>query len=277
MEQFKVTKASGERVEFESKKLLSSLRRVGANDEDARKVLDSIVASIDNGITTRQIYRLAFAALRKIRLPLAAKYKVKQAIYELGPSGYPFEMFIGELLKYQGYEVEVGKMVKGFSVNHEVDVVAVKDNRSFMIECKFHSDGSKKSNVKIPLYIDSRFRDIERELNKSGDTLSFDEGWIVTNTRFTSDALDYGNCYGIRMISWDNPKVGNLKDRIHISGLYPITCLISMRKREKKQLLDKGVVLCQKLLKQPKMLDELKIIEPRKSKIIEELRELTLT
>ena len=93
-------------------------------------------------------------------------YKIKQALFELGPSGYPFEMFIGELLKYQGYDVQVGKIVKGLYVKHEVDVIAIKDNRTFMVECKFHSSGSKKSDVKVPLYIDSRFRDIEKQLKK---------------------------------------------------------------------------------------------------------------
>lgn len=58
---------------------------------------------------------------------------------ELGPSGFPFEKFISEILKFQGFAVQVGVIVEGHCVKHEIDVVAEKGEEHFMIECKFHN------------------------------------------------------------------------------------------------------------------------------------------
>jgi hypothetical protein len=81
---------------------------------------------------------------------------------ELGPSGFPFEKYVAEILKYQGYRVEVGVIVEGFCVKHEVDIIAEKEAKHFMIECKFHNQPGTFCDVKIPLYINSRFLDIEK-------------------------------------------------------------------------------------------------------------------
>lgn len=86
-----------------------------------------------------------------------------------------------------------------------------KDIRSvlkkIMVECKFHSSRDTKSDVKVPLYIHSRFDDIRKELSRQnpGGKMSF-EGWLVTNTRFTEDAIRFGRCAGLHLVSWDYPE-----------------------------------------------------------------------
>ena len=131
---------------------------------------------------------------------------------------------------------------------HEVDVEAEKEDKHFMIECKFHSDQARKCDVKIPLYIHSRFEDIRQQWAKQpGHHQRFHQGWLVTNTRFTTDAIEYGTCVGLNLISWDYPKHGSLKERIDVSGLYPLTCLTTLTRREKQALLDQDVVLARDL------------------------------
>ncbi|MEX2589052.1 MAG: restriction endonuclease, partial [Chitinophagales bacterium] len=216
-----------------------------------------------------------FALLRKSSRPTAARYKLKKAIMELGPSGYPFERFVGEILRKQGYETEVGVIVKGYCVEHEVDVLAKKDDQQFMIECKFHNTQGRNCDVKIPLYIQSRFKDIEKEwLKQEAHRGKFHQGWLVNNTRFTDDALQYGNCAGLKLIGWDYPKQGSLKDMINISGLHPITCLTTLNKHEKNKLLEKDLVLSAELHLKPELLNEIGISEKRHRKILEEAREL---
>jgi len=100
-----------------------------------------------------------------------------------------------------------------------------------MVECKFHNRQGYKCDVKIPLYIKSRFEDVKKEWEKRKDHESkFHEGWVVTNTRFTEDAIQYGKCSGLKLIGWDYPQQGSIRDRINLSGLHPVTCLTSLTK-----------------------------------------------
>lgn len=268
-----ITKASGETVPFSAEKLRRSLRRAGAGEE----VMDSIEKEIGQrlypGITTKEIYRQAFSMLRKASAHLAAKYKLKKALQELGPSGYPFEKYVGEILKHEGYKTRVGQIVQGHCVQHEVDVIATKDDQHFMIECKFHSEQVRKCDVKIPLYIHSRFLDVEKAWEqRPGHGHKFHQGWVVTNTRFTTDATQYGTCAGLNLVSWDFPKKGSLRERIDGSGLHPITCLTTLTNKEKQLLLDKGIVLCQELCRNGQLLKEIGVQPAREKKVMEEAR-----
>src|SRR5690606_6702976 len=149
-------------------------------------------------------------------------------------SGYPFEKYVGEILKHEGYKTRVGQIVQGHCVQHEVDVIASKDDQHFMVECKFHSDQVRKCDVKIPLYIHSRFLDVEKAWEqRPGHGHKFHQGWVMTNPRFTTDATQYGTCAGLNLVSWDFPKKGSLRERIDGSGLHPITCLTTLTKKEK--------------------------------------------
>ncbi|MFU8842671.1 MAG: restriction endonuclease [Bacteroidales bacterium] len=243
-----ITKRSGDKVPFEKEKLVASLEQAGAGVEDIRQIAAMVLRRITEGMSTRKVYQMAYAMLRKKSQKAAGKYRLKKAIFELGPTGYPFERFVAELLRYQGYEVEVGKIVQGHCVQHEVDVIACRDNRKYMIECKFHSDPGKKSDVKVSLYIQSRFWDVEKQWKKQpGNANQFHQGWIVTNTRFTDDAMQFGKCAGLHLISWDYPEQGSLKDRIDISGFYPVTVLDSLKKNEKENLLAHDIVICRQL------------------------------
>jgi len=197
---------------------------------------------------------------------------------ELGPSGFPFEKFVGKLFKFEGYKTEVGVIVQGNCVQHEVDVIAQKDNKHYMIECKYHSDQGRFCNVKIPLYIHSRFLDVERQWeHHKGHESKLHQGEVYTNTRFTTDAIQYGTCVGLLLTSWDYPQGNGLKDRIDKAGLHPLTALTSLTKAEKVQLLNKGIVLCKELVENPGFLGQIGISNPRRKKILEDSKELCRT
>lgn len=134
-----IVKASGERELFSDKKLRDSLEKSGAPTTLIEKIISHIIKELKDGTKTADIYRHAFSILRKSHHVSAARYSLKEAIMELGPSGHPFERFVGELLKTQGFLAEVSKVVPGFCVTHEIDVIGEKDNRHIMVECKFHN------------------------------------------------------------------------------------------------------------------------------------------
>lgn len=274
-EKILVEKHSGEKEIFAPEKLHASLRRSGASPQLTRKVADALAPYLEDGITTREIYRRAFQLLRKFQRSTAARYSLKKAIMELGPSGYPFEHFVGAVIENMGYSVEVGRQVRGQCVEHEVDVVAYNDHQQFMVECKYYNSQGKQCNVKVPLYIHARFQDIEKRWKSTPglEKRSF-HGWVVTNTRFTKDAMDYGRCIGLRMVSWDYPKNESLKDMVEKAGLFPVTVLTLLNRKQKQVLLEKEIVLCSQLLEKPGILNTLGLKGNVINKVLEESRAL---
>jgi len=270
-----IIKSSGEKVKFSFEKLSNSLKRTGAEHDIVEEILHVVKDELYQGISTKEIYNRAFALLKKKKSYLASKYKLKKAIYELGPTGYPFERFIAAVLKYSGFETQVGKILQGKCVSHEIDIIAHKNNETTIIECKFHSEQGLNCNVKIPLYINSRYLDVKSHWNSNSKNESkLTKGWVVTNTRFTEDAIKYGNCCNLYLLSWDYPKNDGLKDRIDRLGLYPITVSTLLTNREKQFLLSREVVLCRELIGDAFYLDHLGISQIRKEKILHEINQL---
>ena len=274
--QILVTKASGEKAPFMPQKLRHSLQRAGADELLINEILNELDSQLYEGIPTKKIYKVAFNILHKSSKSNAARYRLKEAILELGPSGYPFEKFVAEVLKTQGFEVSVGVIVDGHCVKHEIDVVAKKSDQQFMIECKFHNEPGVKCDVKIPLYIHSRFQDVEKKWSTlPGHSTKFHQGWLVTNTKFSNDAIQYGTCVGLHLLGWDFPGSGSLNEIIDASGLHPITCLTTLTRFEKQSLLNQRIVLTKELCDTPHLLTALNISTPRKQKIINESIELS--
>ncbi len=271
----KIVKASGEKVDFSITKVADSLRRAGADEDIIQFILHKLEEEIYEGISTKQIYNRAFQLLKQKNRFTASRYKLKKAIYELGPTGFPFEKFVAAVLKNDGYIVQVSEIMQGTCVSHEVDVVAEKDGDMMLLECKFHSLEGRNCDVKVPLYIHSRYKDIVSFNNtRLKGKLPIKQGWVVTNTRFTDDALTYGKCAGLYLLSWDNPKGNALKDKIDKTGLYPITVSTLLSAREKQFLLSRDVVLCLELINDAFYLDHLGISESRRNTIIKEMKTL---
>lgn len=270
-----IVKHSGELVAFDVEKLINSLRRSQASEELIQQIVAQVENQIYEGITTKKIYQMAFKMLKRKSRVSASKYKLKKALMELGPTGFPFEEFVGKILEHEGFKTQVGVIVQGNCVQHEVDVIAQKDNNHFMIECKYHSNQGRFCDVKIPLYIQSRFLDVKAKWEQqAGHEEKFHQGWVYTNTRFTTDAIQYSNCVGLQLSSWDYPRGNGLKDRIDKLGLHPLTALTTLTKAEKTKLLNTGIVLCKELHQNPNILEQIGVPKARHKNILDDSNEL---
>lgn len=270
-EHFKVTilKSDGTKSPFDRNKLLQALNNSGATPEQSNQITQKVEQQLYDGIPSKKIYQLAYGLLKKASSRSAGRYKLKKAIQELGPSGYPFENFVGRLFESFDYKVDIGVQMEGKCVSHEVDILAKKPGELVIVECKFHSDHRAKTNVQVPLYIHSRFKDIESKwMEKNSAKKDRIRGFVVTNTRFTVDAMNYAECENLGMISWDYPQGNGLKFYIDQSGLHPLTSLNSLTKTEKQRLLEKGIVLCREL--KFGLLEELGIDKAKINKVLSE-------
>lgn len=270
-----VRKASGDEELFSVEKLERSLRNAGANYEQIQKIIADVGAWIYDGATTRKIYSRAFAILRREKTSVSLRYKLKQAMMEFGPTGYPFENFIGQLFAAQGYITEVGIIVDGRCVTHEMDVIATKQNTQHLVECKYSKDQGKQVSVQVPLYVRSRVDDIinkRKELSEF-QGLSF-TGWVITNTRFSPDSIQYGECSGLKLLAWDFPAGNGLKELIEKLKIYPVTILHSLTRKEKQFLIDQEIVTCNQLAKDPDILNSMKLNNKKLNAISMELEHI---
>jgi hypothetical protein len=264
-----VTKASGATEPFSIKKLRTSLERAKATSEEINSIIETLLPKLYQGISTKKIYSEAFRLLRNQSKPHAARFYLKRGIMELGPSGFPFEKFVGELFKHLGYTVQVGIIVQGKCVTHEIDVMAEKENEIILMECKYRNQPGINVDVKTPLYINSRFEDVLANGLLKNKENKF-AGWITTNAKFTTDAIDYGRCKGLNMLSWDYPHNKALKDMIDNSGLYPLTCLTSLTHHEKQWLLAKDYVLAKDIYNNRNLLLKAGVKETRLKTVLDE-------
>jgi Holliday junction resolvase len=270
-----IEKASGEKQPFDPEKLRSSLQRSGTDASLIDEITEKVTQQLKPGTTTREIYSQAFQMLRQHKRYNAARYSLKKAMMELGPTGFPFEHFVGQVLAHHGFDVLVGQVLQGKCVTHEIDVVATHNHTQYLVECKFYNSQGKYASVQVPLYVRSRVNDIiefREKFPEYKETRFF--GWVVTNTRFTEDALNYGRCAGLHMLSWDFPEEKSLKSMVESLKLFPITVLTNLSAKQKQQILSTGIVLCRQLFREPQVLEEIGLSAGKKNAILKELKTL---
>ncbi len=261
-----IVKGDGTRELFNLLKLTDSLVRAGIDKELSQRVSESIAGTVHDGMSTTEIFRTAHKMLRKEERVLAARYSMRRAILDLGPTGFPFEDYVSELMRAQGYAVKTRQVLEGKCVPHEVDVVLEKDGNRFGAELKFHNQPGYKTDVKIALYVKARFDDIAA--NTKGKQLN--GGWLVTNTKFTEHAITYSSCAGLTLLGWDYPEKGNLADMIRSTGVYPITVLTTLTAAEKNRLLAEQKPLCSTVLTNPHSLERAGVPPRRIANVVAE-------
>lgn len=271
----KIIKNSGEIVDFNSAKLRASLIKSGATSGVVDAILVQIEKELFEGITTKTIYKKAFSLLKKQSDSHAARYNLRSALLQLGPAGFFFEKYIARLFLAEGCEAKTNIILQGKCISHEIDVLFKKEGRIAMVECKFHGSINAASDVKVPLYIHSRYNDLKEEQHaifSNSDTIS--DCWIATNNRFTSDAIAYASCVAIQLLSWDYPKNNNLKTKNDRDCLYPVTCLTTLSLAEKDKLLFLDLILVKELHNNARVLQKVGVSENRIKRVLKEVSDL---
>ena len=266
-----VTKFNGEIELWDSKKLEDSLLKARANPNLIVKIISHVESELKDGMTTKDIYRHAFELLEREERPAAIRYSLKRAVMELGPTGFAFEKFVAEIFRAKGYDTVVDVEMLGGCVPHEVDVVAWNENKLIVVEAKFHNQIGLKSDLKVVLYIKARFDDLAQTVFDYGKKRTIDESWLVTNTKFSKQAITYAECKDMKLVGWNYPEKGNLQDLIIDTGLHPITCLTSITPKEEKLLMEAGVVLCKQAKGNLDIVKQAGLSDERIQKMIEEI------
>lgn len=247
-----VKKGDGSLEPLDMQKVRQALRKSGAGQSLSDEVIDTITPKLYQQIPTKEIYSLAFEQLRILRPGAAARFSLKSALFKMGPEGYPFETFIGSLLKGRGYSTQLRQIVRGKCVQHEIDVIARRPAQNGMpkydsiVECKFHNAPGIRCHIQSALYSWARFLDI-----RDAQHHDITSAWLVTNTKFTSDVIQYSDCVGLKLLGWSFPSSESIQVRIDENKLYPITVLRSLDRRSFATLHNLGIITVGELVSAP--------------------------
>lgn len=270
-----VKKYSGERAEFDLRRLKGSLSKSGASHDVVDDVWEKMEPMVYDGISTRDLYKLAFRLLKREADSFAARYSLKRALKDLGPAGYYFEQWVARLFNHADYQTLTSQHLAGNSVTHEVDVVAQKGHELLLVECKFRNTEDAKITVTTPMYFLSRVNDFTgRTFRFFGKEMQFTSGWLVTNAYMTTDSIDFSAYYNLNLLAWNYPEESSIKRRVDNAGLYPLTCLTTINKAEKDILLKQGCILVKDIVDDTAQLDSLDCAPRKKRRIIQEATEL---
>ena len=248
MSKIYVINAQGKREPFSFRKVYRSARRAGASKELAYDIASQIQREAYPGISTFEIFKRLKTLLSKEDKVSGIRISLRGAIRRLGPSGFPFEKFIGEIFRDQGYRVEFGLNLKGkCGVKYEIDFIAYKDNLFYLGECKFHLNPGERVDLKVALMNYARFLDL-----KEGEYCKRFEGYnilplIVTNAKFTNQVIRYSNCVGQELLGWKYPRERGLERIIEEYQLYPVTILPSFKKSVMESFVSKKIMLIRDL------------------------------
>jgi len=244
-----ITKASGEKELFNEMKIYKTVIKAGASQQLAEEVKNEIQKKIKPNINSDVILNDVLEYLNKREKTVAIKYSLKKGIMDLGPSGYSFEKYIAMILKEYGYTIKLNQFIKGHCLTYEIDILAKKENKIFITECKYYNRPGLRSDTNIALYTHARFLDIKKHwIEKLNKSFSYN-GLLVTNTKCTTNAIKYIECVGeMNVIGWHYPKTQNLESLIEQKKLYPITCFPFLKNQIKNNLIANNIILIKDLL-----------------------------
>ena len=227
-----VIKRDGRVEEFNPSKIRKTIMKAGIDGKTASHIIDRLERNIYNGITTDEILQITLDLLGRERGSEGKRYDLKRSLYRLGPDGFEFERFVARLLEEHGFKVTTNRMVKGKCVEHEIDIIAEKDGKIYLVECKFHNI-PVYTGLKEVMYTYARFLDIGK----------FDGVWLITNTKFSDDGVRYAECQQIRLTGWNYPEGEGIEQMLTSRSLYPVTVL-DVKKEVIDSLVMSGYVFC---------------------------------
>ena len=228
MEKIYVVNLRGEKEPFSYSKVFKSARRAGASINLAKNVASKIQESVFPGITTDKIFKQVRRLLKKGDLKSGLRFNLKEAMRKLGPSGFPFEKYIGDIFTELGFKVLLNQIIYSKCARYEIDFVAQKDRLVYLGECKFRIFPGEKIDLNIALSNYARFLDIEESSYFKRFPGSKAKSILVTNAKFTKQTIRYSENKGVDLLGWKFPRGRGLERIIEEKKFYPITILPSM-------------------------------------------------
>jgi len=240
-----VIKFNKEREPFSNSKVYNSALRAGASFSLAKQISLEIEKEIYDGIQTAEIFKKVKEKLREKDIQLSMRFSLKEGIRRLGPEGFLFEDFTKKILSNYCLTIKEGNIVSGKCGRYEIDFLAENNSHFFIGECKYRNRHNSRIDINVSLKSFAILEDIERGNTFPNKKL---KSFIVTNTKFTKDAIKYSNCKGIKLLGWKYPLKRGLERLIEEKKLYPVTILPALTKHIFNIFQKEGILLAREVL-----------------------------
>ena len=247
-----VINSRGEEELFSLKKVYQSAKRAGASESLARRIVENIQQTVYPGIKTSEIFNKIKNLIHKEDFRTAIRFSLKKAIQKLGPTGFPFEKYVGAIFQSFGFKVKLNQYISGLCLKYEIDFLAQKKDLLYIGECKYRNllqEKAIRSNVVLANF--ARFLDLkDGNFFKQKKFRNFKiKPILVTDAKFTLDAIKFSKCRDIEFLGWRYPKNKGLEYFIESQNLYPITILPSLNNYLAEIFVSKKIMLVKDLFK----------------------------
>jgi Holliday junction resolvase-like predicted endonuclease len=273
-----VTKADGSKQLFDEEKIVRTCLRIGASREDAVQIAQKVERRLYEGISTRKILQIIYSLMRKQKPAIKHLFDLKYGISLMVPKP-EFEAFIRILLVHSGFKVEPNTILRGLCGEHEADAIATKDGVTHFVEVKHHSSYHALTGLDESRIARAILEDVTEGYSHGLTRIKIDRAMIVTNTRYSKHAINYGRCRDILQVGWSSPEFLGLRELVEKHKLYPLSCLRGISAKVRLRLVEAGIVLIKQLLEQDLRYLERKTELPRETvlSIMEKARHTTQT
>ena len=244
-----ITKANGDRQLYDPEKIIQTCLRMGATTEEAIRIEQQVAMMLYDGISTQKILKLIFILMRKSKPAVKHVLDLRRGI-SLMVSKPEFEMFVRVLLTHSGFQVNSNAVLRGLCGEHEVDAIAAKDGLTYLVEVKHHMNYHALTGLDESRIARAILEDVTEGHQKGVTGIKIDRAMLVTNTRYSDHAIEYGQCRGILQVGWASPPNFGLRDSVQKYKLYPISCLRGVSLDTRLRLANAGIVLIKQLLQQ---------------------------
>lgn len=242
-----VTKSDGSKQVFQKEKVAGTCLRMGATHEVAEHVANRVEQGIYDGIESKRILSMIFRQLGRYRPAVRQHTDLRRALAMMDPKP-DFEQYVRILLKEQGYQVTSNEIVRGRCVEHEIDAIATKGGKTYLVEVKHHSNPHMLSGLDVVRISRAIFEDVTEGFKVGLNSINVEKAIIVCNVKLSDHAKRYADCRGIAHIGWRYPSDSGIDRMIEEKKLYPMTYLKNLDSVSMRRLTGEGVLHLKQLV-----------------------------
>lgn len=239
-----VIKADGRKERFDRNKLIQTAMRAGASKEIAVKITNLVGNRFSTAVSTHDIYQFVMDELDKISEKTSSIFGLRESIADL--DSVSFEKYAVKILEANGYACEWNQIIEGRSIEHQIDIIAKKNEEYFYVECKRHYNPHRFCGLEVPLEVYARLEDLREGFIDGKNRYNFSTAWLFTNSKFSDHAKRYALKKGIMMTGWSS-ETNSIQMMIERNRTYPVTVL-RIDLSIKLKLLDSGIITLQDVL-----------------------------
>jgi len=203
------------------------------------------------------------AASYKIPIEVPPGRKGMQPNISLIYNSYTNNGWIGE-----GWSLDIGYIQR-----------ATKDGLTYIVEAKHHINYHSLTGLDESRIARAIIEDVTDAYTRGVTKTKIDRAMIVTNTKYSEHAINYGICRDILQVGWASPDGFGIRDTVEKYHLYPLSCLRGLSAETRLRFVEVGIVLIKQLLEQDSRYLERKIGLPQQTvlSIMEKAKHTTET